>query len=949
MSDHSTILKVCGNKPISFNSPDTIWQVSSGAVDVFWEEKDIDGISGKRWHLFRVEKGDVCLGVTPSAGAGLQLIGVGVGESDVIKMSLGLFLEQSPDIVRSKIEKWFDRIANKAIEHTPAPRNYYLIEDKISISIDAGETIRSEEEVVWVIPLTGNVRIWNMPLRGFQTSIPISPHSWITALDDVTLKIISFNDAFSANSASTVIQNLHEVSAHIVKNFQLEQETLERKQYHLSRKKDLAGITAALGRFRNILSPRKEMPNVSALSPLLTASILVGNAAAVMVSQETPSDLEDTRLTIDDISRENGFRIRDVTLQGKWWKQDSGPLLAFRKSDESPVALIPRGQKGYFMVVPLTGRKEPVTQEVADSLLSTAHMFYRPFPDKELNWKDLMRFGFFRCKKDFYLLFVLGVLSGLLGLLMPIATGVIIGTYIPDAAKKDIFQITLILAATAISIAIFNIIKGLAMVRMEGRMDLSIQAAVWDRLLSLPVPFFKNYSSGDLAVRSLGIMAIREILSGAALNALLTLAFSSFNLAWLFYYDWQMALVAISLTSIGAIITIGAGLRTVGYQKSLFDIQGNISGMVLQFITGINKLRTTGSEGRAFRVWAEKYVEQKKLNYLSGKVDAGLSAFNGAFPVIVSVILFSWFYWLRLGAMNVADFIAFNTAYTTFQTAMLQIALVLPTTAHAIPLYHRARPILKTLPEFDKTSEKPGRLTGNIEVSHVDFRYARQGAMILRDVSISVRRGEFIAIVGGSGAGKSTLLRLLLGFENPQGGAVFYDGKDLKNLDVREVRRQMGVVLQNGQMMAGDIFRNIIGTSNLTMDDAWEAARMVGIAEDIKAMPMQMHTLVPAGGGSLSGGQRQRLLIARAISSHPRILFFDEATSALDNQTQAVVSKSLERLKVTRIVIAHRLSTIMNADRIYVMDRGRVVENGSYKELMARTGYFFDLARRQIS
>jgi ATP-binding cassette subfamily C protein len=266
-----------------------------------------------------------------------------------------------------------------------------------------------------------------------------------------------------------------------------------------------------------------------------------------------------------------------------------------------------------------------------------------------------------------------------------------------------------------------------------------------------------------------------------------------------------------------------------------------------------------------------------------------------------------------------------------------------------VPTYERAKPILETLPEVDEMKADPGELTGELEVSHVSFRYREDGPIVLKDVSVQVKPGEFVALVGPSGSGKSTLFRLLLGFEKLEAGAVYYNGRDLVGLDIREVRRQIGVVLQNGKLMAGDIFTNIIGSSLLTLEDARQAARMAGLEDDLKAMPMGLHTVISEGGGTLSGGQRQRLLIARALVHRPRILFFDEATSALDNRTQAIVSESLDNLQATRIVIAHRLSTIMNADRIYVLQDGRVVQQGTYDELIQAEGVFADLAKRQMA
>jgi len=280
---------------------------------------------------------------------------------------------------------------------------------------------------------------------------------------------------------------------------------------------------------------------------------------------------------------------------------------------------------------------------------------------------------------------------------------------------------------------------------------------------------------------------------------------------------------------------------------------------------------------------------------------------------------------------------------------MVQLVSVLSSSLVVIPLYERAKPILETAPEVDAAKTKPKTLRGDIEVSHVVFRYEPAGRPILSDLSIHIAPGEFVALVGDSGAGKSTLLRLLLGFEMPESGTVYYDGQDLRELDVRALRRRIGVVLQDDKPSAGSLFDNIAGCANLSLDEAWEAARMVGLEEDIKAMPMGMQTVVPPGWSGFSGGQIQRLLIARALARRPGILFFDEATSALDNNAQAVVSQSIESLKVTRLVIAHRLSTVLGADRIYALRQGQVVEAGTFKELMAKEGYFYELAKRQIA
>jgi ABC-type bacteriocin/lantibiotic exporter with double-glycine peptidase domain len=387
----------------------------------------------------------------------------------------------------------------------------------------------------------------------------------------------------------------------------------------------------------------------------------------------------------------------------------------------------------------------------------------------------------------------------------------------------------------------------------------------------------------------------------------------------------------------------------VGRQRDLYQVQGKVTSLLYGLISGLAKLRVGGAVPRAFALWAQRFAEQRRRT-IQGQRIANLQAtFNACYGVLTSLALFAFMGFSSEASLPVGEFLAFNAAFGQFLGAALSMIGVFSSILAMVPLYERLLPILQTVPEVDASKADAGDLTGEIEFSHVSFRYAEDGPLILDDVSFRVAPGEFIALVGPSGAGKSTCLRLILGFERPSSGSIYFDGQDLASLDMQSVRRQLGVVLQSGRPMAGDIFSAIVGNSNLSLEDAWEAARMAGLDEDIKAMPMGMHTVISEGGETFSGGQKQRLLIARAVVRRPRIILFDEATSALDNRTQDIVSRSLERLKATRIVIAHRLSTIVNADRIYVMQGGRVVEAGTYQELRRREGVFAQLAARQIA
>lgn len=399
------------------------------------------------------------------------------------------------------------------------------------------------------------------------------------------------------------------------------------------------------------------------------------------------------------------------------------------------------------------------------------------------------------------------------------------------------------------------------------------------------------------------------------------------------------------------VLSVIIDLFNYQWTTKLTNIQGEITGIMLQFLTGITKLITSSSEKRAFGVWSAAFSKQKGYAYRMSYANNIYGTVSSIFGTIISIAFYYVFVTAikteKIKDMSAGQFLAFLASFSAFQGSLLNFASSIMQSVNIIPLFKRTKPILEQEPEIVTSKPLARPLNGNIEINHLNYRYAKDAPLVLNDVSIKIIPKEFVAIVGSSGSGKSTLLKLLLGFDKPESGAIYYDNQDINSYDVGSVRRQMGVVLQNGTLMQGTVFSNIVGSSALSMDDAWHAAEMAGFADDIRAMPMGMYTMVPAGGFTLSGGQRQRLMIARAVVKRPAVLFLDEATSALDNQTQAVVSRSLESLNITRVIIAHRLSTIIHADNIYVLDGGKIKESGNYEDLMQKNGIFAALAKRQ--
>ncbi|NJL49683.1 MAG: NHLP bacteriocin export ABC transporter permease/ATPase subunit, partial [Leptolyngbyaceae cyanobacterium SM2_5_2] len=481
--------------------------------------------------------------------------------------------------------------------------------------------------------------------------------------------------------------------------------------------------------------------------------------------------------------------------------------------------------------------------------------------------------------------------------------------------------------------------------------DAHLQSAVWDRLLTLKTGFFRQYPTGDLASRVSSISTIRRKLSGSVLQGLFAGIFSLLNLGLLIYYSPWLAAVAVTVGLLVIAVTVASGLVLVRRYRPLLEIQGQLYGLVIQLINGIAKLRMAGAEERAFAAWGQRYGQQLRLTLSTQQLEDAVAVFNTVLPIVTTVALF-WLASLMLDGdtnRSTGTFLAFSVAFGTFIAGATSLSDTLVDLLDVVPLWQRASPILHAEPEVNLTKADPGQLSGAFSVDRVTFRYSDEGPLILDNLSFTAKAGEFIALVGPSGSGKSTAMRLLLGFDQPQAGAVYYDGQMLSGLDVVAVRRQCGVVLQTSRLSAGSIFENLAGGALISLDEAWDAAEKAGLAADLRAMPMQMHTVVSEGGSNLSGGQRQRLLIARALAVKPKIMLMDEATSALDNRTQAIVTESLDRLKLTRVVIAHRLSTIRHADRIYVLEAGRLVQQGSFEELASRSGLFSQLISRQMT
>jgi NHLM bacteriocin system ABC transporter ATP-binding protein len=749
----------------------------------------------------------------------------------------------------------------------------------------------------------------------------------------------------------TILTNFHHAFLSSLQELEQQAQQQNLGQFYAREALNQEMTATAIGDFVSLLGTEATSLDLVG-DPLLVAAGAVGRSMNILIRPPGRSeDLNRVKNPIDAIARASGIRIRRVLLTERWWRADCGGLLGYL-TDQTPVALLPVNNKYYEIFNPVTQTRIAVNDRTAKLLAPTAYMFYPSFPETKLDLLTLLGFSLRGNEKEIRTMLLLGIPGAIIGAIVPQATGILIDTAIPDADRGLLLQLALALLAATFGTTLFRLTQGFALVRLESYSIINLQSGVWDRLLKLPMTFFRDYTAGEILSRVTAINQIRNKLGGEKLDVLFTSFFALLNLVVLFIYSPPLAGVAVGVAIVTGLVTGIAGYFKSKQALRLEEIDGELAGMTIQLLGGISKLRTTASEGRAYAYWAKYYFQQLKLMQGTQQIEDWIATFNlvqsNIAPMLIFAIAAALIAQERTGSgLSTGTFLAFNAAFATFLTGVVTLSNNLVDLLDIAAFWEYAKPIFDTEPETNLHQADPGRLSGYVKLDHITFRYRADGPLNLDDVTVEAKPGEFIALVGPSGSGKSTILRMLLGFEVPEQGAMYYDGQDLASLDVSAVRRQLGVVLQNGRINSESVFENISGGALISMEEAWEAARMAGFAEDVENMSMGMHTMISEGGMNLSGGQRQRLLIARALVLKPRIIVFDEATSALDNKTQAMVSQSMERLKVTRIAIAHRLSTIRNADRIYVVEAGRVVQQGTFDELASQEGTFAKLMANQ--
>ncbi|AEE48574.1 NHLP bacteriocin export ABC transporter permease/ATPase subunit [Haliscomenobacter hydrossis] len=969
MDIRPTAIILGANRPFFLDKHDHFWIVVNGEAEIYYATRDESGhLTSARHHVYTAVKGDLLLSLhTDDSRPNFNLMAVGADVKliEAHKSILGIL---NKDQLSHKISRWVNSLA-AYIHQGNGPKIYQdLSAVSGPITLQTKGVAFPARELRWAKICSGGVHHYGSHTDRITAAeakhhyLPVSRELWVEATEKNTILELIDTRSLVEDEISLML-SVHKLLAYFQRELQTRIESRYAKasrQIQAKAEADEQAIERSLGGLKGIVSPSADsvvFNQISNNNPLLAACQLIGQKVGFEFKE--PKFIRDFEHNLTgqlaSIAQVSEVRTRKVILRGRWWEEENGHLLAFLQDSMQPVALIQGAGRQYSLQNPTDHTSIPVTEEVAHRLQPTAYMFLYSFQKQISSIKQIGQFAMKGLRADGAYIIIAALAGSLIGLLTPLLSGVLFDDVIPQADRSFLWEVFAIMLVIALVRSLLDLTKGILFLRLETKSNINVQAGLMDHLLRLPVTFFRRFSAGDLTVRALGINSIRQILSNTVLTTVLSGAFSIVNLFLLFYYDSRMAWVGVGLALLAVVFIGSLGYLKLRYDRQVSNLQGNIQGFLFEFLSGINKIRISGSEKRVFSLWANQFGQLKELGFHSGNYQNFVEVFKGSYPILTNMVFFGFILYTLTHAtdfnsmISVGVFMAFLTAFNQFLNDCLNMSMGLISSLNIVPMYERLKPILEATPESTENNADPGELAGEIEFNSVNFRYDPDQPLILKDVSFKIKPGEMIAFVGPSGSGKSTVMRLLLGFEEPESGSIYYDGQAFDSLNKEQVRRQLGVVLQHGSLMPGGIYQNIVGSSELTLEDAEEAAAMAGLKEDIEQMPMGMHTVISEGGSTFSGGQRQRLMIARAIVHKPRILFMDEATSALDNRTQTIVSESLDRLQATRIVVAHRLSTIVNADRIFVMDAGRIVESGTYDELLAQNGLFAALAKRQIA
>lgn len=926
-------LKFKTNDTIVFENHDALRIIESGTVDFFLIEKETNKNKGHRRYVFSL--GENCFYPVFETYKETQAYWlIGIAKSDVEIEEQKRFTSSMFDAAMNTLEKCLP--ANNKLN--PRAQKITVLS---TLELDSEEHLLNDSKTgVWIKAIKGEVCINSYnelsitPETGF---LALPPNAFVDAKSYCRLSTCTNDELVSRSEAAATIQKSIQTSLNIILDTILNKEALELERIKNRSEHNQAEFDASL---RDLSKVFDEVKQTRIMGGDLHA-VLLRICRQLGVTLRMPSD---NSQDLESILEATELRSRAVMLKDDWWNYNCGVLLGWKEENSIPVALIPSGH-GYKMYAPGHSSVR-VTAAIASTLKINAITMYVPLPSHSLEVKDILKY-ILRCVKpyDFMMYLIAGISVSILALAMPAMTEQLFGVIVPQQDSAGLLAVAFFLGATIITSAILKISQHISKLLFETQSGAPLQAAVWDRLYHLPVNFFKKFGATELLRRASSVESMQKLLTGSCIQGVLGVVELLSGFFLMTRYNAELAFVLLILNLVVMLPLIRICFAIGHAEHSIADEEAKSTDVGLQIIQGITKFKTTSTETTAFSLWEKAFSKVLRLSFKRDKKESLALSVSNIIPSLFMLILYILYMTEMFGTMSLGAFLAFSAAFTEVSQAIVEFCHTAIELGEVKASYQHLQPILEECPEGTSAAAGPESIKGNIELKDITFRYSSDLPTVLRGLSISIPAGSNIAITGKSGCGKSTIVRLLLGFEKPEAGVVSYDGQDISLIDCRTIRKQLGVVLQNGKIFVDDILTNITGkNSSLSVYDAWLAAELAGLDKDIETMPMGMYTMLGENGATLSGGQRQRLLIARALANRPNVLIFDEATSALDNKTQADITSRINKMKCTRIVITQRLSTTQKADKIYYIENGAVAEEGTYEELMEKKGLFYKMA-----
>ncbi len=940
--------EVPGNHHIYLNDFSSLWFLETGSVNLFAIDR-IEGVAeGVRTFITTIKAPAPLFGFSVEDSQSYEIVAITEQNSKIWRLPLEKIKEEI-DQDLSLVNQWILNLAhiykNEVYQQRHsyiAPNHEIIVEKNEILKAKRAMTLHEKSEISWLQIESGELQFLNYPSLTIKEGyFPLTYSAFVKTV--VPSKIFAHEKIKEWQEA---LHRFHNV-LYIYVNERHQIDKAQSKQLVEKRLENEAlDITHSMTNIVAVLNPQEQKGAHVNKTSLFRACQLVAKQLEI---QLTPPETFKTDAPIveqiKEIVEASSIRYRRVSLKERFWQKDCGPIIAFWGADSKPVALLQTKGGGYDIVDPETNERTPLNQKTAADLNPIGYYLFATFPDDLKTGNDLIKFYFKRFTKEYIPVILYSLAAAIISLFPPFATKILFSRAIPSADRLLIKEVGIFLIFAAISSSVFIFFRSLAVARIEGKSSNELQSALWDRLLKLPVSFFRKYPSGALILRAISFDRMRTLLSGNGARVLFSGVFSIIYIIAMAIYAPKLTLLVLIFFFLGGLLSAACFVLYTKKQLQFLELQTKVNSFVTQIVSSIGKLRVAGAEKNAFSNWAGQFASFEKVSLSAAHVHNVIGGLHYILPLVMYMMIFAYIiHWQP--DFSLGSFLAFNVAFSSFYLGIVDLGTTFYNMA-PIFFHWRSTKMLIEEPLEETVKQKPGNLSGEIHVDEVFFKYETQENYILKKVSLRANPREFIGIAGPSGSGKSTLIRLLLGFEKPVQGAVFFDNHNINSLSIQDVRRQLGVVLQEEGIIAGSIYENITCGGIYTPEQIENALKNSGLADDVENLPMGLHTYLSIGGGTLSGGQKQRILIARALLPNPKILILDEATSALDNRNQERVLSCIDQLDVTRIVIAHRLSTLKNADRIYVMDKGEFVQVGTYDELASKPGLFATMVKRQ--